>query len=51
VLEELEHEEEEMAVTSNRTATVTLPTDEQILITRELDAPSALSTGRGRRRS
>ena len=28
-----------MAVTSSGTATVTLPTDEQILITREFDAP------------
>ena len=31
-----------MAVTSSRTAAVTLPTDEQILITRELDAPKHL---------
>jgi uncharacterized protein YndB with AHSA1/START domain len=31
-----------MAVTSRRTATVTLPTDEQILITREFDAPKHL---------
>jgi uncharacterized protein YndB with AHSA1/START domain len=31
-----------MAVTSSRKATVTLPTDEQILITRELDAPKRL---------
>jgi len=31
-----------MAVTSERRATVTLPTDEQILITRELDAPREL---------
>jgi uncharacterized protein YndB with AHSA1/START domain len=31
-----------MAVTSSRTATVTLPTDEQILITREFDAPRHL---------
>jgi uncharacterized protein YndB with AHSA1/START domain len=30
------------AVTSSRTATVTLPTDEQILITREFDAPKHL---------
>ena len=30
------------AVTSSRTATVTLPTDEQILITREFDAPKRL---------
>ena len=30
------------AVTSNGTATVTLPTDEQILITREFDAPRHL---------
>jgi uncharacterized protein YndB with AHSA1/START domain len=29
-------------VTSSRTATVTLPTDEQILITREFDAPREL---------
>jgi uncharacterized protein YndB with AHSA1/START domain len=32
----------EMAVTSSGTATVTLPTDEQILITREFDAPKRL---------
>jgi len=31
-----------MAVTSNGTATVTLPTDEQILITRDFDAPKHL---------
>jgi uncharacterized protein YndB with AHSA1/START domain len=31
-----------MAVTSRRTAKVTLPTDEQILITREFDAPKHL---------
>jgi uncharacterized protein YndB with AHSA1/START domain len=31
-----------MAVTSGRNATVTLPTDEQILITREFDAPKHL---------
>jgi len=31
-----------MAVTSSGTARVTLPTDEQILITREFDAPRAL---------
>ena len=31
-----------MAVTSSRTATVTLPTDTQILITREFDAPKHL---------
>jgi uncharacterized protein YndB with AHSA1/START domain len=31
-----------MAVTSSETATVTLPTDEQILITREFDAPKHL---------
>jgi uncharacterized protein YndB with AHSA1/START domain len=31
-----------MAVTSTGTATVTLPTDEQILITREFDAPKHL---------
>jgi uncharacterized protein YndB with AHSA1/START domain len=31
-----------MAVTSSRTATVTLPKDEQILITREFDAPRHL---------
>jgi len=31
-----------MAVTSERRATVTLPTDEQILITREFDAPREL---------
>jgi uncharacterized protein YndB with AHSA1/START domain len=31
-----------MAMTSSRTATVTLPTDEQILITREFDAPKQL---------
>jgi uncharacterized protein YndB with AHSA1/START domain len=32
----------EMTVTSSGTATVTLPTDEQILITREFDAPKHL---------
>src|ERR671918_512995 len=32
----------EMAVTSSGTATVTLPADEQILITREFDAPKHL---------
>src|SRR5512132_3782264 len=32
----------EMAVTSSGTATVTLPTDEQILIRREFDAPKRL---------
>ncbi len=31
-----------MTVTSSRTATLTLPTDEQILITREFDAPRDL---------
>ena len=31
-----------MAVASSRSATVTLPTDEQILITREFDAPAEL---------
>jgi DNA-binding transcriptional ArsR family regulator len=31
-----------MSMTSSRTATVTLPTDEQILITREFDAPKHL---------
>ena len=31
-----------MAATSSRTATLTLPTDEQILITREFDAPKDL---------
>jgi uncharacterized protein YndB with AHSA1/START domain len=31
-----------VAVTSSRTATVTLPTDEQILVTREFDAPKHL---------
>ena len=31
-----------MAVTSSRSATVTLPTDEQILITREFEAPRHL---------
>jgi uncharacterized protein YndB with AHSA1/START domain len=34
-----------MAVTSSGTATVTLPTDEQILITREFDAPKHLVYG------
>jgi uncharacterized protein YndB with AHSA1/START domain len=32
----------EMAMTTSGTATVTLPTDEQILITREFDAPKHL---------
>ena len=41
-----------MAVTSSGTATVTLPTDEQILITREFDAPKHLVLeGVHRRRS
>ncbi len=31
-----------MAVTSSGTATLTLPTDEQILITREFDSPRLL---------
>ena len=31
-----------MTMTSSRTATVTLPTDEQILITREFNAPKHL---------
>jgi hypothetical protein len=39
-----------MAVSSG-TATVTLPTDEQILITREFDAPKHLVYGRGPRPS
>ena len=52
MLDELKEKEQEMAtVTSSRTATVTLPTDEQILITREFDAPSTSSTRRGPRRS
>lgn len=38
-------------MTSSGTATVTLPTDEQILIARELDAPSTWATRRGRHRS
>src|SRR2546427_9933356 len=33
----------EMAVTSSGAATVTLPTDRQILITREFDAPKHLA--------
>ena len=37
--------------TTNGTAKVTLPADNQILITREFDAPGTWSTGRGRRRS
>ena len=37
-----EEEDDEMAVTSSRTAVVTLPTDTQILITREFDAPKHL---------
>ena len=40
-----------MAVTSSGTAKVTLPTDEEILITREFDAPRLWSTRRGPRRS
>src|ERR687891_903685 len=42
VLEDLKQKEEEMGVASSGTATVTLPTDEQILITREFDAPRHL---------
>jgi uncharacterized protein YndB with AHSA1/START domain len=45
VLEDLKQEEEEeemVAVPSSGTATVTLPTEEQILITREFDAPKHL---------
>ena len=38
-------------MTSSGTAKVTLPTDEQILITREFDAPGTWSTGRGPPRS
>ena len=37
-----EREEDEMTMPSSQTATVTLPTDEQILITREFDAPRDL---------
>ena len=40
-----------MAVTTSGTAKVTLPTDEEILITREFDAPGTWSTRRGPRRS
>jgi uncharacterized protein YndB with AHSA1/START domain/DNA-binding transcriptional ArsR family regulator len=42
VLEELKQKEKEMAVAKSGTATVTLPTDEQILITREFNAPKQL---------
>ena len=42
VLEELKEKEKEMAVATSGTAKVTLPTDEQILITREFDAPKHL---------
>ena len=42
VLEELKQGRKAMAVTSSGTAKVTLPTDEQILITREFDAPKRL---------
>jgi uncharacterized protein YndB with AHSA1/START domain len=38
----MDERRKEMAVTSSGTATVTLPTDEQILITREFDAPKHL---------
>ena len=42
VLEDLKQKEEEMGNDDSRTATVTLPTDTQILITREFDAPKHL---------
>ena len=42
VLEDLEKRSKEMAVTSSGSAKVTLPSDDQILITRELDAPREL---------
>ena len=43
VLEDLKERRKTMAgMTSSQTATVTLPTDEQILITREFDAPKHL---------
>ena len=42
VLEELKQKEEGERVTSSGAATVTLPTDEEILITREFDAPRHL---------
>ena len=42
VLEDLKRRKELVAVTSSGTATVTLPTDLQILITREFDAPRHL---------
>ena len=42
VLEDLKQRRKEMGVASSGTATVTLPTDEQILITREFDAPKHL---------
>ena len=43
VLEDLKRKEQgDGSVTSSGTATVTLPTDEQILITREFDAPRHL---------
>jgi uncharacterized protein YndB with AHSA1/START domain/DNA-binding transcriptional ArsR family regulator len=42
VLEELKEKEKEMAVASSGTATVTLPSDREILITREFDAPKHL---------
>ena len=38
-----------VSMTSKGSATVTLPTDEQILITREFDAPKHLGTRRGPR--
>jgi len=42
VLEDLKQRRKEMAMTSSGTATVTLPTEEQILITRKFDAPKHL---------
>jgi uncharacterized protein YndB with AHSA1/START domain/DNA-binding transcriptional ArsR family regulator len=42
VLEELKERRKEMAVASSGTATVTLPSDREILITREFDAPKHL---------
>ena len=52
VLEDLKGEEEDDdGKSGSGAATVTLPTDDQILITREFAAPGTWSTGRGRPRS
>ena len=51
VLEDLKQKEQGDGATTSGTATVTLPTDNQILVTREFDAPGIWSTRPGRRPS